>query len=50
MGEVFSEENQQEMGVPQGSVLSVILFNTKIDNIMKNMNSRINRVCMWMTS
>ena len=37
MGEVFSEE-KQEMGVPQGSVLSVILFNIKINNIVKNIN------------
>ena len=40
MGEVFSEEKQQEMGVPQGSVLSVMLFNIKINNIVKNINSR----------
>ena len=42
MGEVFSEEKQQEMGVPQGSILSVMLFNIKIDNIGKNNNSRTN--------
>ena len=42
MGEVFSEVKQQEMGVPQGSVLSVMLFNIKIINIVKNMNSRTN--------
>ena len=34
IGEVFSEE----MGVPQGSVLSIMLFNIKI-NIVKNINS-----------
>ena len=43
MGEVFSEEKQQEMGVPQGSVLFVTLFNIKINNIVKNINSRTNR-------
>ena len=43
MGEVFSEEKQQEMGVPQGSVLSVLLFNIKINNIVKNINSGTNR-------
>ena len=37
MGEVFSEEREQEMGVPQGSVLSVIKI-----NIVKNINSRTN--------
>ena len=42
MGEVFSEEKQQEMDVPQGSVLSVMLFNIKINYIVKNINSRIN--------
>ena len=42
MGEVFSEEKQQEMDVPQGSVLSVMLFNIKINNIVKNINSRTN--------
>ena len=41
MGEVFSEE-KQEMGVPQSSELSVMLFNIKINNIGKNINSRTN--------
>ena len=41
MGEVFSEE-KQEMGVPQGSVLTVTLFNIKIKNIVKNINSGTN--------
>ena len=44
MGEVFYEEKQQEMGVPQGSVLSVTLFNIKINNIVKNINSGTNCV------
>ena len=42
MGEVFSEEKQQEMGVPQCSVLSVTLFNIKINNIVKNIYSGTN--------
>ena len=42
MREVFSEGKQQKMGVPQGSVLSVTLFNTKINNIVKNINSGTN--------
>ena len=41
MGEFFSEE-KQEMGVPQDSVLSVTLFNIKINNIVKNINSGTN--------
>ena len=41
MGEIFFEE-KQEMGVAQGSVLSVMLFNIKINNIVKNINSRTN--------
>ena len=42
MGEVFSEENKQEMGVPPDSVLSVTLFNIKINNIVKKINSGTN--------
>ena len=42
MGEVFSEEKQQEMVVPQGSVLSVTLFNIKVKNIVKHINSGTN--------
>ena len=41
MGEVFSED-KPKMGVPQGSVLSVTLFNIKINNIVKNINSGTN--------
>ena len=41
MGEVFYEE-KQEIGVPQGSILSVTLFNIKINNIVKNINSGTN--------
>ena len=31
----LSELQEQEMGVPQGSILSVTLFNIKINNIVK---------------
>ena len=41
MEEVFSEENQ-EIGVHQGSALPVTLFNIKISSIVKNINSRTN--------
>ena len=40
MGEVFSEEKQPEMSVPQVSVLSVTQFNVKINQSV---------LCMWMT-
>ena len=41
MGEVFSEE-KQEMGVHQGSVLSITLVNIKINNIVKNIYTGTN--------
>ena len=34
----LSELQEQEMGVPQGSILSVTLFNIKINNIVKCLN------------
>ena len=37
-----SEEKQQKIGVHQGSVLFVMMFNIKINNIVKNINSRRN--------
>ena len=49
-GEVFSEEKQLAMGVPQGSVLSVTLFKRKCNNIMENFNSGTDVLCMWMNS
>ena len=41
MERFFSEEKEQEMGVPQSNVLSVTLFNTKLE-IVKNINNRTN--------
>ena len=35
VGSTRSESHEQEMGVPQGSILSVTLFNIKINNITK---------------
>ena len=32
----MSDTYEQEMGVPQGSILSVILFSLKINNIVKS--------------
>ena len=35
MGSTLSELHEQEMGVPQGSILSQALFSIKINNIVK---------------
>ena len=35
VGSTLSELHEQEMGVPQGSILSLALFNIKINNIVK---------------
>ena len=42
MGNVFSEEREQEMDVLQGSLLSITLFNMKINYIVKNICSGTN--------
>ena len=36
VGDTFSNPHKQEMGVPQGSILSVTLFSVKISNIVKS--------------
>lgn len=38
-GDTLSAWKEQELGVPQGSILSVTLFNIKINNIIKNINT-----------
>ena len=38
---IFSSVRNQEEGVPQGSILSVTLFNMKINNITKELPSRV---------
>ena len=38
VGSTLSDLQQQEEGVPQGSILSVTLFGVKINNIVKNLN------------
>ena len=38
VGSTLSDAHKQEMGVPQGSILSVTLFSIKINNIVKNIN------------
>lgn len=41
MDDIFSEGKDQERGVPQGSILSVTFFNIKINDIIKDINNRI---------
>ncbi|PVD37664.1 hypothetical protein C0Q70_00263 [Pomacea canaliculata] len=36
VGSILSDPQEQEMGVPQGSILSPTLFNIKIDSILKS--------------
>ena len=42
LGTVLSSIYNQEMGVPQGSILSVTLFSIKINSIVKCLNSNTN--------
>ena len=37
VGNTYSNVNSQEMGVPQGSILSVTLFSIKINSIAKRL-------------
>ena len=39
IGSTLSEECDQEMGVPQGSILSVTLFSIKINSLANVLNS-----------
>ena len=35
-GSTLSDTYEQEMGAPQGSILSLVLFSLKIDNVVKS--------------
>jgi ribonuclease HI len=41
VGNSFSDLHKQDMGVPQGSILSVTLFNVKINSIVKSVQDGI---------
>ena len=42
VGSTLSDFYDQEEGVPQGSILSTTLFNIKINNIVKCLDSKTN--------
>ena len=48
--DTFSNPHIQEMGVPQGSILSVTLFSVKINNIVKSVCPGVECFYMLMTS
>ena len=41
VGSTFSDSFDQEMGVPQGAILSVTLFSIKINSLAKVLNDHI---------
>ena len=41
VGSTLSDSVDQEMGVPQGAILSVTLFSIKINNLAKVLNDNI---------
>ena len=46
-GNTLSDTYEKEMGVPQGSILSPVLFSLKINNIVKSRKVQ-KRHCSWM--
>jgi hypothetical protein len=43
IGNTFSDLHNQEMGVPQGSMLSVTIFNVKINSIVKSVSDGVDK-------
>ena len=56
VGDTLSNPHEQEIGVPQGSILSVTLFGVKINNIVKSVCPGVecflyvNDFCIWYRS
>ena len=50
LGSVFSDIYEQEMGVPQGSILSVTLFNFKVNHIADVIPSSLKSLFLLMIS
>ena len=50
VGDTLSNPHEQEMGFPQGSILSVTLFSVKINNIVSLFALVWNAFCMLTTS
>ena len=49
IGSCYSDLFDQEMGVPQGSILSVTLFGLKINSIVKALSPGVECSYTWMT-
>jgi len=50
IGSCYSDFFDQEMGVPQGSILSVTLFGLEIKSILSKLSHRVSNVLYtWMT-
>ena len=50
IGDTFSNPHEQEMGISQGSIISVTVLSVKINNIVKSVCLAWNTFCMLTTS